>query len=155
MVIGISKKIHYIKIKNMFGKPYFFGKETEGPLADVETCFVRTTVPDEAEFYPHVYFCISYLEKVTSTMWTVIELCLENKQIVTLETTPELMKTIPPTIFNRCRIMLSLDCPELEMLKKHDIVKIVTRPFTTYNVVKCSMQTSKPEDYQHDTITSK
>lgn len=139
----------------MFGQPYFYGKETEGPLADVDTCFVRTKMPSKRAYFPHVYFCISYVEMQNSakTPWEDVAACLDDKQIVTIETTPDLLKTIPPTIFNRCRIMLSLDCPELELLKKHDIVKIVTRPFTTYNVVKCSMQTSKPEDYQHDSTT--
>jgi hypothetical protein len=47
--------------------------------------------------------------------------------------------------------MLSLDCPELEFLKQNDIVKIVTRPFTTYNVTKCNMQTSTADDYKFDT----
>jgi hypothetical protein len=46
--------------------------------------------------------------------------------------------------------MLSLDCPELESLKKNDILKIVTKPFTTFNVVKCTMQTSVPDDYKFD-----
>lgn len=135
----------------MFGNEYFYGKEVEGPLADVETCFVRTKVPNDFNKYPHVYFCISYIEK---QYWTTIETCLDNKQIVTLEVTPELLKIIPPTIFNRSRIMLSLDCPELELLKKHDILKIVTRPFTTFNVVKCTMQQSTPDDYKFDSKIS-
>ena len=46
--------------------------------------------------------------------------------------------------------MLSLDCPELEQLKKNDVVKIVTKPFTTYNVVKCTMQTTTADDYKFD-----
>ena len=46
--------------------------------------------------------------------------------------------------------MLSLDCPELEFLKKHDILKIVTRPFNTYNIVKCTMQTTTADDYKFD-----
>jgi hypothetical protein len=131
----------------MFGREYFYGKEVEGPLADVETCFVRTQVPADFEKYPHVYFCISYIAK---QYWHVIESCLDAKQIVTIEITPEQLKTIPPTIFNRSRIMLSLDCPELESLKKNDILKIVTKPFTTFNVVKCTMQTSVPDDYKFD-----
>ena len=135
----------------MFGNEYFYGKEVEGPLADVETCFVRTKVPSDFSKYPHVYFCISYIEK---QYWTTIETCLDNKQIVTLEVTPELLKIIPPTIFNRSRIMLSLDCPELELLKKHDILKIVTKPFTTFNVVKCTMQQSTPDDYKFDSKIS-
>ena len=49
--------------------------------------------------------------------------------------------------------MLSLDCPELELLKKNDILKIVTRPFTTFNVVKCTMQQSVPDDYKSDSKT--
>jgi predicted transcriptional regulator len=135
----------------MFGEEYFFGKEVEGPLADVETCFVRTRVPEEYEKYPHVYFCISYVEK---NYWNIVEDCLLHGQIVTLEVTPELLKTIPPTIFNKCKIMLSLECPELELLKKNDILKIVTKPFTTYNVVKCSMQQSIPDDYKFDSKKS-
>lgn len=134
----------------MFGSEYFYGKEVEGPLVDVETCFVRTRVPEDFDKYPHVYFCISYIKK---DYWHIIENCLDKKQIVTLEITPELLKTIPPTIFNRSRIMLSLDCPELEMLKKNDILKIVTRPFTTFNVVKCTMQQSIPDDYKSDSKT--
>lgn len=135
----------------MFGNEYFFGKEVEGPLADVETCFVRTRMPGEYNRYPHVYFCISYVEKL---FWGSIEECLDGGQIVTLEVTPELLKQVPPTLFNRCRIMLSLDCPELELLKKNDILKIVTKPFTTYNVVKCTMQTSVPDDYKFDSKKS-
>ena len=135
----------------MFGSEYFFGKEVEGPLADVETCFVRTAVPVEFDKYPHVYFCISYIEKC---YWTHIETCLENSQIVTLEVTPKLLREIPATLFNRCRIMLSLECPELDLLKKNDILKIVTKPFTTYNVVKCTMQTSVPDDYKFDSKKS-
>ena len=134
----------------MFGNEYFYGKEVEGPLADVETCFVRTRVPSDISKYPHIYFCISYIEK---NYWDIIESCLDAKQIVTIEITPEQLKTIPPTIFNRSRIMLSLDCPELELLKKNDILKIVTRPFTTFNVVKCTMQQSVPDDYKSDSKT--
>ena len=50
--------------------------------------------------------------------------------------------------------MLSLDCPELELLKKHDILKIVTKPFTTFNTVKCTMQQSTPDDYKFDSKIS-
>ena len=117
----------------MFGSEYFYGKEVEGPLVDVETCFVRTQVPKDFAKYPHVYFCISYVKK---DYWHIIESCLDSKQIVTLEVTPEL-----------------LDCPELESLKKNDILKIVTRPFTTFNVVKCTMQQSVPDDYKSDSKT--
>lgn len=132
----------------MFGAPYFYGKEVEGPLSDIDTCFIRTDTPRDMQKYPHVYFCISYISSVKN--FNEIESCLDRYQIVTLEVTPDLIKTIPATIFNRCRIMLSLDCPELELLKKNDVVKIVTKPFTTYNVVKCTMQTSIPDDYKFD-----
>ena len=132
----------------MFGAEYFYGKEVEGPLADIDSVFVRTTVPENWDEYPHIYLCISYL--TAKPDWHLIENMLDERYIVTLEVTPELLKSIPATMLNRCRIMLSLECPELEMLKRNDIVKIVTRPFTTFNVVKCNMQTSTPDDYKFD-----
>lgn len=132
----------------MFGERYFYGKEVEGPLADVDTVFVRSNVPENWVDYPHIYFCISYIESTPD--WVLISEMLDNRYIITLEVTPSLVAKIPPTMLNRCRIMLSLEVPELELLKRNDIVKIVTRPFTTYNVVKCSMQTSTPDDYKFD-----
>jgi hypothetical protein len=136
----------------MFGEKYFYGKEVEGPLADVDTCFVRTEIPGNFKAYPHVYMCISYVDiLIKEADWNKINDILDTKAIVTLEITPEQYKKIPPTIFNRCKVMLSLDCPELEFLKQNDIVKIVTRPFTTYNVTKCNMQTSTADDYKFDT----
>lgn len=135
----------------MFGKDYFFGKEVEGPLADISTCFVRNRIPGDYIRYPHIYFCISYVER---KFWGHVEECLDSAKIVTLEVTADLLKEIPATLLNRCRIMLSLDCPELELLKKNDILKIVTKPFTTYNVVKCTMQQSIPDDYKFDSATS-
>lgn len=132
----------------MFGEQYFYGKEVEGPLVDVDTVFVRTEIPSNWYDYPHIYFCISYIDMHPD--WVRISEMVDERYIITLEVTPDIISKIPPTMLNRCRIMLSLDCPEFELLKQNDIVKIVTRPFTTYNVVKHTMQTSKPDDYKFD-----
>ena len=132
----------------MFGAEYFYGKEVEGPLTDIATVFVRTQIPNNWDEYPHIYLCISYITDKPN--WKIIEEMLDMRYIVTLEVIPDLLKSIPPTMLNRCRIMLSLECPELELLKRNDSVKIVTKPFTTYNVVKCNMQTSTPDDYKFD-----
>lgn len=132
----------------MFGEQYFYGKEVEGPLVDIDTVFVRTKIPKNWYDYPHIYFCISYIDMHPD--WELISEMIDERYIITLEVTPNIISKIPPTMLNRCRIMLSLDCPELELLKQNDIIKIVTRPFTTYNVVKHAMQTSKPDDYKFD-----
>ena len=135
----------------MFGEKYFYGKEVEGPLADVDTCFIRTEFPNNYKAYPHVYVCISYIDiAIKNSDWMAIDELLDRMTIVTLEVTPQQVAKIPATLFNRCRIMLSIECPELEQLKKHDILKIVTRPFTTFNIVKCTMQTTTADDYKFD-----
>ena len=40
----------------MYGKSYWYGKEVEGRLSDIETVFVRGQVPQNYKEYPHVFW---------------------------------------------------------------------------------------------------
>ena len=40
----------------MYGKSYWYGKEVEGRLSDIETVFVRGQLPENYKEYPHAYF---------------------------------------------------------------------------------------------------
>lgn len=131
---------------------FFYGKEIEGPYSGIETIFIRTSLPDGYEKYPHIFFCSTYFtDSSLIPCWTEIEDMLNNGQLVTLELTPNLINSVPKNIFNKCKIMLMIDIPEFEFLKKNDVLKVVTLPYTTYNVVKTTMQTTTPDDYGNDT----
>ena len=84
----------------MYGKSYWYGKEVEGRLSDIETVFVRGQLPKNYKEYPHVYFTIEYIEMCcVHGNWDDIHSILETKQYVTIEANSKTMDKIPMSIF--------------------------------------------------------
>ena len=80
----------------MYGKSYWYGKEVEGRLSDIETVFVRGQVPKNYKDYPHIYFTIEYIEMAcVHGNWDEIHNILETKQYVTIEANDKTMDKIP------------------------------------------------------------
>ena len=93
----------------MYGKSYWYGKEVEGRLSDIETVFVRGQVPKNYKDYPHIYFTIEYIEMAcVHGNWDEIHSILETKQYVTIEANEKTMEKIPMSIFNRAHVIYCL-----------------------------------------------
>ena len=95
----------------MYGKSYWYGKEVEGRLSDIETVFVRGQVPKNYKDYPHIYFTIEYIEMAcVHGNWDEIHNILDTKQYVTIEANektivrPKSKNIITETNFEFCII---------------------------------------------------
>ena len=137
----------------MYGKSFWYGREVEGRLSDIDTVFVRGTVPDNYKEYPHIYFTIEYVEMAcVHGNWDDIHAILETNQIVTLEANTKTIDRIPMSVFNRAHIIYRIADPNVEKLKQTDTISIDAGWYRVHQITKCHMMDIKPDDYKFDRI---
>ena len=137
----------------MYGKSYWYGKEVEGRLSDIETVFVRGQLPKNYKEYPHVYFTIEYIEMCcTHGNWDDIHTILETKQYVTIEANSKTMDKIPMSIFNRAHIIYRIQDSHVRKLKKTDTLSIDAGWYRVHQIMKCNLMEINPDDYKFDRI---
>jgi len=137
----------------MYGKSYWYGKEVEGRLSDIETVFVRGQVPKNYKDYPHIYFTIEYIEMAcVHGNWDEIHEILETKQYVTIEANEKTMDKIPMSIFNRAHVIYRIADQHVAKLKKTDTLSIDAGWYRVHQITKCNMMEINPDDYKFDRI---
>ena len=121
----------------MYGKSYWYGREVEGRLSDIETVFVRGQVPTNYKDYPHIYFTIEYIEMCcVHGNWKEIHDILETKQFVTIEANSSTMSKIPMSLIGiRVRFM-TLKKSNLDNHEAGSIATIITeKPILLLNQI--------------------
>ena len=137
----------------MYGKSYWYGKEVEGRLSDIETVFVRGQLPKNYKEYPHVYFTIEYIEMCcVHGSWDDIHTILETKQYVTVESNSKTMDKIPMSIFNRTHIIYRIPDSFVAKLKNTDTISVDAGWYRVHQITKCNMMEINPDDYKFDRI---
>ena len=103
----------------MYGKSYWYGKEVEGRLSDIETVFVRGQIPKNYKDYPHIYFTIEYMEMAcVHGNWDEIHRILETKQYVTIEANEKTMDKINDYHLLVETDFKKTDLPTISIMKK-------------------------------------
>jgi len=137
----------------MYGKSFWYGREVEGRFSDIDTVFVRGSVPDNYKDYPHIYFTIEYVEMAcVHGNWDDIHDILETNQIVTLEANAKTIDRIPMSVFNRAHIIYRIADINVEKLKQTDTISIDAGWYRVHQITKCHMMDIKPDDYKFDRI---
>jgi len=137
----------------MYGKSYWYGREVEGRLSDIETVFVRGQVPKNYKDYPHIYFTTEYIEMAcVHENWDEIHTILETKQYVTIEANEKTMDKIPMSIFNRAHIIYRIQNKHVAKLKNTDTLSVDAGWYRVHQITKCNMMEINPDDYKFDRI---
>jgi len=142
-------------------RKYWYGKECEGRLTDVETLFIADIRVKgvDMEKMPHIYFCSGAVEQlITNDMknqsqldWDWMNKFIDRTGItISLECTPGMLKDIPPMIRIKTHIMYMMEEEEVGLLKQNDSVKVVYAPYSLYCASIQNMQKVTPDDYKYD-----
>ena len=138
-------------------RKYWYGKECEGRLTDVETLFiadidVKGLVMEKA---PHIYFCSPAVRQLIKGKgdlnWDWLNAFIDRTGItVSLECEPSMLKDVPAMIRIKTHIMYMMNDEEVGLLKQNDSVKVVYAPYSLYCVSIQNMQKVTPDDYKYD-----
>ena len=142
-------------------RKYWYGKECEGRLTDVETLFIadiRIKGVDTKKM-PHIYFCSPAVKQlITNDMknqsqldWNWMNKFIDRTGItISLECTPGMLKDVPPMIRIKTHIMYMMNEEEVGLLKKNDSIKVIHAPYSLYCASIQNMQKVTPDDYKYD-----
>jgi hypothetical protein len=139
----------------MYEKRYWYGKEVEGRLSDMETVFVRSEVPTNYIEYPHVYFTIEYITHAVNSpvLWDRIYQILDNSnKMITIEANDRVIDSIPMSVFNRVHIIYRIQDANVAKLKKTDTLSIDAGWYRCLQVTKHNMMETDPDTYKFDRI---
>ena len=138
-------------------RKYWYGKECEGRLTDVETLFiadidVKGLVMEKA---PHIYFCSPAVRQLIKGKgdlnWDWMNSFIDRTgTTISLECTPGMLKNIPPMIRIKTHIMYMLEEEEVSLLKQNDSIKVIHAPYSLYCASIQNMQKVTPDDYKYD-----
>ena len=139
-------------------RKYWYGKECEGRLTDVETLFiadidVKGLVMEKA---PHIYFCSPAVRQLIKGKgdlnWDWLNAFIDRTgTTISLECEPGMLKDVPPMIRIKTHIMYMMNEEEVGLLKQNDSVKVVYAPYSLYCASIQNMQKVTPDDYKYDT----
>ena len=138
-------------------RKYWYGKECEGRLTDVETLFIADLDVKglDMEKAPHIYFCSpavrQLIDGVGNLDWDWMNKFIDRTGItISLECEPGLLQSIPPMIRIRTHIMYMISNKEVSLMKQNDSVKIVYGDYKLYCTSIQNMQKVTPDDYKYD-----
>ena len=138
-------------------RKYWYGKECEGRLTDVETLFIAdiTVKGLNMEKAPHIYFCSPAVRQLIKGKgdlnWDWLNAFIDRTGItVSLECEPGMLKDVPPMIRIKTHIMYMMNEEEVGLLKQNDSVKVVYAPYSLYCASIQNMQKVTPDDYKYD-----
>ena len=138
-------------------RKYWYGKECEGRLTDVETLFIAdiTVKGVDMEKMPHIYFCSGAVKQLTEGKgdlnWDWMNKFIDRTGItISLECTPGMLNHIPPMIRIKTHIMYMINETEVGLLKKNDSIKVVYGDYNLYCTSIQNMQKVTPDDYKYD-----
>ena len=138
-------------------RKYWYGKECEGRLTDVETLFIADIDVKglNMEKAPHIYFCSPAVRQLIKGKgdlnWDWLNAFIDRTGItVSLECEPGMLKDVPPMIRIKTHIMYMMNDEEVGLLKQNDSVKVVYAPYSLYCASIQNMQKVTPDDYKYD-----
>ena len=139
-------------------RKYWYGKECEGRLTDVETLFIADIDVKglNMEKAPHIYFCSPAVRQLIKGKgdlnWDWMNSFIDRTgTTISLECEPGMLKHIPPMIRIKTHIMYMMNEEEVGLLKQNDSVKVVYAPYSLYCASIQNMQKVTPDDYKYDT----
>ena len=139
-------------------RKYWYGKECEGRLTDVETLFIADIDVKglNMEKAPHIYFCSPAVRQLIKGKgdlnWDWLNSFVDRTgTTVSLECEPGMLKDVPPMIRIKTHIMYMMNEEEVGSLKQNDSVKVVYAPYSLYCTSIQNMQKVTPDDYKYDT----
>ena len=138
-------------------RKYWYGKECEGRLTDVETLFIADIDVKglNMEKAPHIYFCSPAVRQLIKGKgdlnWDWLNSFVDRTgTTVSLECEPGMLKDVPPMIRIKTHIMYMMNEEEVGLLKQNDSVKVVYAPYSLYCASIQNMQKVTPDDYKYD-----
>ena len=138
-------------------RKYWYGKECEGRLTDVETLFIADIDVKglNMEKAPHVYFCSPAVRQLIKDKgdlnWDWLNAFIDRTGItVSLECEPGMLKDVPAMIRIKTHIMYMMNEEEVGLLKQNDSIKVVYAPYSLYCSSIQNMQKVTPDDYKYD-----
>ena len=138
-------------------RKYWYGKECEGRLTDVETLFIADIDVKglNMEKAPHVYFCSPAVRQLIKDKgdlnWDWLNAFIDKTGItVSLECEPGMLKDVPAMIRIKTHIMYMMNEEEVGLLKQNDSIKVVYAPYSLYCSSIQNMQKVTPDDYKYD-----
>ena len=139
-------------------RKYWYGKECEGRLTDVETLFIADIDVKglNMERAPHIYFCSPAVRQLIKGKgdlnWDWMNSFIDRTgTTISLECEPGMLKHVPPMIRIKTHIMYMMNEEEVGLLKQNDSVKVVYAPYSLYCTSIQNMQKVTPDDYKYDT----
>ena len=139
-------------------RKYWYGKECEGRLTDVETLFIADIDVKglNMEKAPHIYFCSPAVRQLIKGKgdlnWDWMNSFIDRTgTTISLECEPGMLKHVPPMIRIKTHIMYMMNEEEVGLLKQNDSVKVVYAPYSLYCASIQNMQKVTPDDYKYDT----
>ena len=139
-------------------RKYWYGKECEGRLTDVETLFIADIDVKglNMERAPHIYFCSPAVRQLIKGKgdlnWDWMNSFIDRTgTTISLECEPGMLKHVPPMIRIKTHIMYMMNEEEVGLLKQNDSVKVVYAPYSLYCASIQNMQKVTPDDYKYDT----
>ena len=138
-------------------RKYWFGKECEGRLTDVETLFIADIDVKglNMEKAPHIYFCSPAVRQLIkgkgNLNWDWLNGFIDRTGItISLECEPGMLKDVPPMIRIKTHIMYMMNEEEIGLLKQNDSIKVIHAPYSLYCASIQNMQKVTPDDYKYD-----
>ena len=138
-------------------RKYWYGKECEGRLTDVETLFIADIDVKglNMEKAPHIYFCSPAVRQLIKGKgdlnWDWMNSFIDRTgTTISLECEPGMLKHVPPMIRIKTHIMYMMNEEEVGLLKQNDSVKVVYAPYSLYCASIQNMQKVTPDDYKYD-----
>jgi hypothetical protein len=142
-------------------RKYWYGKECEGRLTDVETLFIADIRVKgvDMEKMPHIYFCSGAVEQLIANDmknqsqldWDWMNKFIDRTGItISLECTPGMLKDVPPMVRIKTHIMYMMNEEEVGLLKQNDSIKVIHAPYSLYCASIQNMQKVTPDDYKYD-----
>jgi len=138
-------------------RKYWYGKECEGRLTDVETLFIADIDVKglNMEKAPHIYFCSPAVRQLIKGKgdlnWDWLNGFIDRTGItISLECEPGMLKDVPAMMRIKTHIMYMMNEEEVGLLKQNDSVKVVYAPYSLYCASIQNMQKVTPDDYKYD-----
>jgi hypothetical protein len=138
-------------------RKYWYGKECEGRLTDVETLFIADIDVKglNMEKAPHIYFCSPAVRQLIKGKgdlnWDWLNSFIDRTGItISLECEPGMLKEVPPMMRIKTHIMYMMNEEEVGLLKQNDSVKVIYAPYSLYCASIQNMQKVTPDDYKYD-----
>ena len=138
-------------------RKYWYGKECEGRLTDVETLFIADIDVKglNMEKAPHIYFCSPAVRQLIKGKgdlnWDWLNTFIDRTGItISLECEPGMLKDVPAMMRIKTHIMYMMNEEEVGLLKKNDSIKVIHAPYSLYCASIQNMQKVTPDDYKYD-----